>query len=185
MSFQLGAKTAKELGLILLRSSQRPALPNTRDRLLQISGRHGSWDFGADLEARHFSLECAWVTKNAAELQVKTVELAAHLVDSYGRPRDLELRFDTRPGQYFTVRYSGSFPVERIAGLGKFSLPLVAFDPFAYGPEKIYETTITASPFSFEIDSGGNVRTQPVIVLTNAGTNTIRSFKIVNEYLVE
>lgn len=170
----------------MLRPSQRPILPGTRDYTMQIPGRNGSWDFGADLDARMFSLECACSARNSAELQAITVQLAAHLIDSYGRPRDLELRFDNRPaGQYFIVRYSGSLPIERIVGLGKFSLPLMAADPFAYGPEQIYETTITTSPFVFNIESSGNVRTSPVIVLTNTGSNTIHGFTVVNEYQLE
>lgn len=185
MSFTLGGKTARELGLVMLRESQRPILPGTMDKTMHIPGRHGAWDFGAELDARTFELECAFVTKNPRELQQKIMALAAHLVDSYGRPRELELRFDARPGQFFTVRYAGRLPIERVAGLGRFTLPLVAHDPFAYGPERVFETTITQSPFTFEIQSNGDIRTPPVIVLTNTGATTINQLRIVNEYLLE
>ncbi|MDO3680569.1 distal tail protein Dit [Paenibacillus ehimensis] len=181
----LGSKSNDDLGFVVKGTSKRPALPGTVDRTVTIPGRHGAWDYGADLSPRQFVLECAFLTRDAFVLQQKVVALAAHLVDSYGRPRDMELRFRERPDQYFIARFVGSFDIDRIIGTGVFSLPFTAYDPFAYGPEKIYETTITTSPFSFEIDSGGNVRTQPVIVLTNVGTSTIRTFKIVNEYLVE
>src|SRR5690606_16270472 len=93
MSFTLGGKTARELGLVMLRESQRPILPGTMDKTMHIPGRHGAWDFGAELDARVFELECAFVTKNRVELQRRITALAAHLVDSYGRPRKLELRF--------------------------------------------------------------------------------------------
>jgi len=185
MSFTLGGKTARELGLVMLRESQRPILPGTMDKTMHIPGRHGAWDFGAELDARVFELECAFVTKNRVELQQRITALAAHLVDSYGRPRKLELRFDVQPDRYWIVRYAGRLPVERVAGLGRFTLPLVAFDPFAYGPDRVYETVITQSPFSFSIQSDGDVRTPPVIVLTNIGTTTLNQIRIVNEYLLE
>lgn len=186
MSFKLGTKTAQELGIVMLRSSQRPILPSTVDRTLPIPGRAGQRDFGADLSYRQFDLECAINTKDPYELQQRVMELAAHLVDSYGRPKELELRFDIRPDQFFRVRYSGNAPIDRVAGLGTFTLPLVGFDPFAYADqEHIFETTIKESPFIIEVFSDGNVRTQPVIVLTNQGENTIKHFKITNEYRLE
>jgi len=185
MSFTLGGKTARELGLVMLRESQRPILPGTLDKTMVIPGRHGAWDFGAELDARVFELECAFVTRNPRELQQRITALAAHLVDSYGRPRKLELRFDVQPDRYWIVRYAGRLPVERVAGLGRFTLPLVAYDPFAYGPDRVYETVITQSPFSFSIQSDGDVRTPPVIVLTNIGTTTLNQIRIVNEYLLE
>jgi len=44
---------------------------------------------------------------------------------------------------------------------------------------------ITQSPFSFSIQSDGDVRTPPVIVLTNIGTTTLNKIRIVNECLLE
>ncbi|MFW5438740.1 distal tail protein Dit [Paenibacillus apiarius] len=184
-SFSIDGKRSQELGLIMLRATKRPILPSTTDRTLPIPGRAGQWDFGADLGARLFEIECAFNTKNPYELQRRVMELAAFLVDSYGRPREVELRFDTRPDQYFVARYSGSLAIDRVAGLGKFTLPMMAYDPFAYGHEKIYESTIETSPFVFEIESSGNVRTNPLIVMTNHGTSTIRYFRIQNEYRLE
>lgn len=131
-SFILDGKRADELGLVMLRQSQRPVLPGTTDITLQIPGRHGAWDFGADLGPRLFNLEVAFVEYHAAALQRRVSELAAFLVDSYGRPRTMELTFTIQPERKYMVRYSGSLPIERISGLGRFTLPLIAYDPFAY-----------------------------------------------------
>lgn len=182
----LGGKSNAELGFFVLGTSKRPGLPNTVDRTLSIPGRNGLWNYGADHEARNFNYECAFISKDYMELQQRVMNLAAHLVDSYGKPRELELKQRERPGQAFVVQYAGSFDVERIMGVGKFSLPLVAYDPFAYGTqERIYETTITQSPENVQIFSGGNIRAFPYIVLTNVGTTTLRSFRIANEYQIE
>ena len=192
MSFTLGGKTARELGIVMLRESQRPILPGTVDKTMSIPGRHGAWDFGAELDARVFELECAFVTKNPRELQQKIMALAAHLVDSYGRPRELELRFDARPGQFFTVRYAGRLPIERVAGLGRFTLPLVAYDPFAYSVATNDEVVWGSEVITFEADylmghTGGQVQTvtspqsyvvtvmgyaiRPTILVNGSGSN--------------
>jgi predicted phage tail component-like protein len=185
-TFYFGGKRADELGLVMLRQSQRPVLPGTVERTMQIPGRHGAWDFGADLGPRLFNLEVAFVERNAAELQRRVSELAAFLVDSYGRPITRELKFSVQPDRVFYARYSGSLPIERVAGLGRFTLPLITHDPFAYSAEeRLYETVITESPYAQVIESVGTIRTSSVIILTNEGTETITGFKITNEYRLE
>lgn len=182
----LDDKSNVDLGFIVRGTSRRPGLPATVDRTLTIPGRHGQYDFGAELSARSIVLDCVFVTRNATELQQKVMELSRFLVDSYGRPRPLQLRLRERPGQHFTVRYVGSFDVERIIGTGLFSLPFVSFDPFAYSDqEQIHEDVITSSSYEQIINVVGNVRTSPVIVLTNEGSETITYFKITNEYRLE
>lgn len=131
--FTLGGQTARQLGMRMLRSSQRPILPGTVDRILGIAGRNGLYDFGADLGARQFNLECAIIRNTPVALQQAASDLAAYLVDPYGKPRTLELIFDYQPDRKYYVRYSGGgIDPERIAGLGRFTLPLIAFDPHAY-----------------------------------------------------
>lgn len=181
----IGGITPRELGMAVLRQSQRPMLPSTRDRTLMIPGRNGEWDFGADMEPRLLGLECAFAARNSFELQHRVESLARLLVDAYGRPRTVELIFEVHPDRTYYVRYSGSIPVERAAGLGRFLLPLTAFDPYATGLEQVFETTVTASPFVTSIQSLGEIRTPPVVVLINQGPTTITHFRIENEYQVE
>ncbi|MNB67233.1 Phage tail protein [compost metagenome] len=181
----LNDRSNVDLGFLVLQSSKRPGLPATTDRTLAIPGRHGLRDFGADLSARLFAFDCAILASDRFQLQTRVMELSAYLVDSYGRPRELELLLAERPGQTFTVRYSGSFDIDRIQRYGKFSLPLTAYDPFARGPEQIEELTITQSPQVISLASGGNVRTEPVIVLRNIGGNTLPGFSLTNEYILE
>lgn len=182
----LDDKSNVELGFVVRGTSRRPGLPATVDRTLTIPGRHGQYDFGAELDTRRFVFDCAFIMRNAAELQQKVMELSRFLVDSFGRPRTMKLRLRERPGQHFTVRYVGSFDIERIIGTGLFSLPFVAFDPFAYADhEQLIEEIVTDSPYTQTVSVMGNVRTSPVIVLTNEGEETITSFKITNEYKLE
>lgn len=183
----LDEKSNADFGFVVARTSQRPALPGTVDRTLAIPGRHGLYDFGADLSARQFVIECAFVSsRNSLELQQQVMSLARYLVDYQGKPRELELRFRERPDQFFRVRFLGSLDVDRIVGTGIFSLPLTAFDPFAYSDrETLVEQVMMTSPYQMAIESKGNVSTEPVITLTNEGDMVIRGFRLTNEYQID
>lgn len=183
--FTLGGKTAKQRGMRMLRESQRPILPSTVDRILPIPGSHGAWDFGSDLGPKPFGLECAFVTGNSMELQQKIFEFASDLLDSMGRPRTLELIFEVAPDRTYHVRYSGSLSIDRLVGMGRFTLPLVAFDPFAYGAEQVTDVIINDSLETFTVSSDGNVATDPVIVIQNTGSTTIHGFTLKNIFLVD
>lgn len=184
--FTLNRVPAKQLGIQLTGDSQRPILPPTVDFMLDIPGRNGSWDFGADLGPKPFDLSCALITKNEIFLQQAVSNLAAFLVDRYGKPRMLELIFDYQPDRKYYVRYVGVLAIDRIIGLGRFTLPLVAFDPHAYAlTDQLYQDVITASSHSMDIVSNGNVSTPCLIELINEGTTTITKFSIRNEYRLE
>lgn len=138
----LGGKTFDELGLVLLKTTQIPILPSTRDQTVQIPGRHGAYDFGADSGPRQFNLECAIKADTRQELTKKIRALVAHLIDTNGRPRTLELIFDEEPEKFYYVRYAGSISLERIANVGRFVLPLVAYDPFAHADIGAFDTSL-------------------------------------------
>lgn len=136
----IDGKDISEFGLILQPRYQHPILPATRDRTIEIPGKHGAYDFGADLNIRQFSLPLVW-TKELTQkaLQERAREFAAFLTDGNGRPRTLKLAFDYETEKYYMVRYSGSLDIERLLSLGFFELPLIAFDPFAYASANAYD----------------------------------------------
>lgn len=141
-NIQLDGKTNVELNFLVLRGSKRPVLPSTVDRVLSIPGRNGSLHFGSDISVRQFDFVCAFNATSAAQLQQYVSELAAFLLDEYGKPRDIELIFLAQPERYYTVRYAGSMPLDRIVGYGEFALPLIAFDPYAYLIDPILDSEI-------------------------------------------
>jgi predicted phage tail component-like protein len=176
MSGTLGEKRLEELGIRLLRDSKIPLAPETRDRTITIPGRHGDYFFGAESNARQFELECAFIAKTRQELEQLARQLAGHLLDRNGRPRLLQLSFDIEPDRFYTVRYSGSIALERIASFGRFVLPLTADDPFAYSAPKTLQMTVQDSA-EFILQSEGNVQTEVVVMLQNTGT-TINGFEL-------
>lgn len=177
--FTLGDKTDVQLGIQLLKDYSEPIAPKTIDKTVRIPGRHGEYDFGADLGARLFKLKCEFVdAMTREELQTAVRALAAHLVDSDGNPRDLALSFDKEVGKFTTVRLQGALDIKRIIAHGIFTLRLYAADPFAYGAEEEVETAVTASPQGIAVTNDGTVSTPPTITIKNDGENTISGLSI-------
>jgi predicted phage tail component-like protein len=128
----LGEKSFEELNLKISSDYQRPMSAPTRDYTMEIGGRHGAWDFGADLGPKPFSLPCTLISNDPTSLQTAINDVTDHLFDATGRPKTMKLVFGESPEKYYMVRFSGNLPINRIIGIGQFTLPLVAFDPYAY-----------------------------------------------------
>lgn len=177
--FTLGSQTDVQLGIQLLKGYSEPIVPATRDKTVVVSGRHGEYDFGADLGARLFKLKCEFVdaaTRTALQTAVRV--LAAHLVDNEGKPRNLALSFDKEPDKSYTVRLQGALDIKRIIAHGTFTLGLYAADPFAYGAEEKVEETVTIVIAEIEVTNDGTVSTPPDITIKNNGENTIHGFSL-------
>lgn len=185
--FRLDGKTPAELGVVLLRGHGHPILPRTDDRIMPVSGKHGSWDFGADARDRDFALPLEFVgCANRQALQQRIREFAAFLVNADGNPRTMRLTFDTEPELYYDVRYSGRLPVRRLMEAGQFTLPLVAVEPWAQAVEETVVTdTITESPQEIPLEVGGTLATPAVITVRNTGDQAITSLTIELEQEVE
>lgn len=182
----LDEKTPQELGMGAFRGSQRPILSSTVDTVVTVPGMHGAYDFGATMGPRPFDLECAFVAKNSMELQQRVSAFAAFLLGPDGRPRTMPIIFSNDPLKQYMVRYSGDLPIDRVSGLGTFTLPFVAYDPWAYSKESTsdlltWDTDYTwdddftwgdgysfrfTSPGSVEINNIGTLNAEPIIEIT-------------------
>lgn len=177
-----GYLTDTELGFTVLHyETLQPMLPPTRDKTFVIGGRHGAWDFGAEMQPLGFVFHCYFTDDQTQEdIQDAIRTLNAYLVDGYGRPETHELIFDSETDKRYYVRYSGSAGVDTGAiQRRKFSLPLVAFDPIAYGDLVSDEDEVTTSPaaLTYSVTSGLNV--YPTITIDNDGGNTIEGFSFI------
>lgn len=175
-----------QLGMMTLRESARPILPPTVDRTATLPLRHGALDLGADMAPRPITLAGAYAEQDAYSLQARVEQLADFLLDRYGRPRTIPLVWANNPERQIFVRYSGSLDIERQVGLGTFTLPFTAFDPWYYSAwDQVMEQVVVASGDSLEVFSLGNVQTTGEIRLRNIGTTTVTSISITNEYEVD
>lgn len=183
----LDGKTPRELGMGVFQKTQRPILAPTVDNVVTVPYMHGAYDFGATMGPRQFTLECAFITRNYRELQERVSALAGFLLDGDGRPRTMAIVFANQPDRQYMVRYSGDLQIDRIAGLGMFTLPFTAYDPFAYSTwlsnelnvdslvfvdseiyvDTGYSFTVT-SPQTLTVYNYGNQNAQPIIEISGA-----------------
>ncbi|MEK4970720.1 phage tail domain-containing protein [Cytobacillus sp. FSL R7-0696] len=119
------------LGLTVMLDSSEPMLPSFRTNTMTVPGRHGAYDFGAYMDVRQFDLNCAFKRQSYTDLKAQIRQFVRLFVDDYGRPKTVKLRFGDEPDKYYNVKVGGGVPVERLANLGFFTLPLIAHDPMA------------------------------------------------------
>ena len=123
----------QDLGARVRLSSQEPMLPAIRNQTITVPGRHGAYDFGGWLEPREITLNCVFERReNYSELKRSIQQLNTLLLDEWGRPRTVRLRFGDAMDRYYNARLVSAVDIERVARLGVFSLPFIAFDPHAY-----------------------------------------------------
>lgn len=179
------------LGLGVFRGSQRPILSSTVDTIVTVPGMHGAYDFGAYMGPRQFDLECAFVTKNSMELQRRVSAFAAFLLGPDGRPRTMPVIFSNDPAKFYMVRYTGDLQIDRVSGLGTFTLPFIAYDPWAYGKDSTAKLLTWDTDYSWddgfawsdgysfdfrgpgtaEVNNIGTLEAEPVIQITGSFSN--------------
>lgn len=161
-----------------------PILPPTVDNGLAIAERDGEIDFGSTYGPRTFELECVVMADDPTLDYHRRVAQVAALFNI--RKGDIVFTFSDRPGKRYIGRYAGTMDIEKLIFDGDVTIPIrMGENPFPVSGEKITEVTITQSPQVVTVQSIGDERASPVIVLTNIGTTTLQSFKIKNEYLME
>ncbi|KOP64357.1 hypothetical protein AMS62_03105 [Bacillus sp. FJAT-18019] len=155
-----------------------PGLPEATENTVQIAERDGEIDFGSTYGARPVGLGF-FITGDYDT----TVSLLMRQFNT--RRGVLELVFSDRPGKHYFAQYRGTMSWDESTGNRVIDIPLKMYDPFPESDEKITELTITQSLQVISVQSLGDERASPVIVMTNVGTTTLQSFKIRNEYLME
>ncbi|PGU31112.1 phage tail protein, partial [Bacillus cereus] len=94
MSLTIDGKTLNELGLALLPGHEHPAAPSTRDYTVSLPGVSGSYDFGADLDVRSFTLPLLVKPLSIYESAPKIREIMKTFFNQYGKPKTVKLTFD-------------------------------------------------------------------------------------------
>ncbi|GGF86938.1 distal tail protein Dit [Paenibacillus aceti] len=161
-----------------------PPLPPTRDNSIELAERDGEIDFGSAYGPRTFDLDCVIMANDTTiDYQNRVAQVAALFNAKKG---DIVFTFSDRPGKRYIGRYAGTIAIEKLIFDGNITIPIkMGENPFPVSDERITEVTITSSPQVISVQSIGDERASPVIVLTNIGTTTLQSFKIKNEYLME
>ena len=154
-----------------------PVLPDTEDNTVKLAGTDGVVDFGSSYGARTLTLTFE-ITVGGADFH-RTVAYLARTFNA--RRGEITLEFSDMPGKYYRAIYAGTLSLGA-TGSRLIDVTLRMNDPWPTGPEVVTEFTITASPTTVNIASAADVQAQPVITMTNIGTNTVYGFTLTNEY---
>lgn len=157
-----------------------PVLPEIADNTVKLATVDGAVDFGGSYSARPIKLTFE-ITAGPADYHATVAYLARTFNAKRG---EITLEFADMPGKYYRAVYAGTLTLGS-TGSRLIDVSLRMNDPWPTGADVITELTITSAPQTVEIASDGDVRAQPVIVLTNTGTQTISGFTLTNEYQYE
>lgn len=182
MSLTIDGKRISELKLALLPGFQHPAAPPVRDHVVSIPGRPGAYYFGSEIEPLQFNLPLlVKPQENRFELATAIRNMVATLIDPYGKTKEVKLIYDYEPDKYYLARYSGSMSIERYFSMGKFDLPMIAYDPHAYSILESTEDVLWGDDIPFmsdiplEIGSSQYTVTNPqTLNIDNFGSQVVR-----------
>lgn len=127
---KLDGKSLCEFGLMLEPGHTHPST-EVINNTISIPGRVGSWDFGSEIGDRSFSFPLGIIEPNKFEMQRKIRAFVTFLFNEHGKPRNFKLSFDYEPDKYYIVKISSSFNPTRLYEVSEFTLPLIAYDPYA------------------------------------------------------
>lgn len=180
MSFSIDGQSAASLNVKLMTEYEEPGLPEIREKRQTVPGRAGQYDFGSEYDTRTINLPLVTVgTSSESEVQDVIRNLANVLTDENGDPKEVKLTFDKESDKHYKVKFNGDFGVPRInGGIAKFTLTLVATEPFAFGDTNTTTVNVTSSGQTFSVTNSGSAPTPVKVTITNTGTTTISGFSL-------
>jgi predicted phage tail component-like protein len=112
---------------IVARSVDRPILPTMQQRLIEVPGRHGAYDFGSNIYGlRPIKVHIGYIGKDLNELRLKAREIAAWLNSTQFEP----LTFEDEPDKYYIARIFNGVGLQNIFRVGETDITFMC-QPFA------------------------------------------------------
>lgn len=179
------------LGLKLVRDTRRELLPQPRDIIEEIPGKHGSVYFTQYLGERIIELTCVLEGINRADLFSKRRNVAA----LFGLKGNQPLIFDDEPDKVYYARYAGMILPNDYVNWSRFTIPMRCSDPFAHADIGAYDESLQYDT-GLQYDSGlyypnptsmewvysrqvmsqmnyGHIETSPKITITGSCQNPV------------
>lgn len=170
--FRFRGKHCSEFGVNLL--SYTVQSPEVREYEDEVTGLPGTLDYGTEWGKRSIDLKVDIIpTGEPFKLQQSKILNWLKPTLSAGT-----LVFDELPDRFYLAQFTSKLGTEQFGNYGVFEFTMKCTDPFSYGAEQIDEFTITQSPATNFVVSGGTEFTYPVIRLRNTGSTTINGFEI-------
>lgn len=177
----------RDYGVLVTLDSDEPALPSMRNMNVTVPGRHGAYDFGAYFEPREFALNCVFKRQPYDDLKRQIRAINRLFVDQFGRPKTVKLRFGDEVDKYYNVRITEGISVSRSAERGFFTLPLTAFDPYAYSTVTADEILWGSEDITFEWNYllgtdtfGGEQITEPMTLNVKLDGDALRPIFVID-----
>ncbi|MCU6709360.1 phage tail family protein [Paenibacillus sp. J5C_2022] len=177
--FTFKGRHSSEFGVRLLRYTVNS--PDLREYEDEPAGLPGVIDYGTELGKRELEMTVD-IEPNGAEFKRRQSEILTWLKPTTAAGI---IVFDDVPDRFFYAKLSGRLTAEQIGRYGEFRVTMKCTDPFAYGPERIYEGTITGNPEDIVLESYGSEPTPPIVEMSNAGGNVIGEFTLQIEFETE
>jgi len=114
---------------IIVNKKDIPLTPPIENRLQEISGHDGAWDYGISYGAKPIEIECTILAESKDDLKAKARRLAGILNPRKGvKP----LIFDDEPDVQYFARLANQLPLDQLGAMGTFTIQFTCPDPFTY-----------------------------------------------------
>ncbi|KXY80138.1 phage tail domain-containing protein [Bacillus cereus group sp. MYBK12-2] len=158
-----------------------PLTPSFSRKTYSLPGVEGVIPFGTEVKEKHFAYPLMIMERFHIEMQRKFERFTDFFFDQYGNPRQVKMVRDYAPSKFYYVELAQQITPDRLPEDGKFTLPLVAYDPRAYSVVNSNDKITWGSkiPFATPITFGHkpsqyNVTSPQTLVINNIGTLVVR-----------
>lgn len=161
--FSFGGVHSNVFGLIMNKKNI-PLTPPIDNRLQEISGHDGSWDYGFTYGNKVIEIDVTMFADTGVGLKAKARQLAGWL-----NPRNgiQSLVFDDDPDVQYFGRITNQIPLDQLGALGTFTLQFTCPDPFTYGIEERKAQFVN----DLRTTHNGTIDSLPKITVTHNGGN--------------
>ncbi|MCL0048509.1 phage tail family protein [Dehalococcoidia bacterium] len=169
-SFWFGGQLMSDFGVYLLEGTERQVLAPSRDRLIEIPGKHGVYDFAPEYAPREFRLRCVVLANSHSQLLSRLQDIARAFDLLSGLQPFI---FESQADRYWQARYQGQSVLALGAINAELDITLLCPDPFAFSTTESQQ--INSIPGTFNISVGGDAEAWPVYELTASlgGSGTV------------
>ncbi|MDV2683799.1 phage tail family protein [Alkalihalophilus lindianensis] len=137
----------------------RSLAPPIENKLIEVPGRHGSYNFGHELGVRQISIPVNLLGDTREEMMEKAKDFAGVLITNEAK----SLWFPDEPDVFYYAKLSGQTDMEEFVRSGKTTLIFICSDPFRYDME---ETTEQFDDDQLTIMYNGTAEAKPIFKAT-------------------
>lgn len=171
MGFSFNGTPSSDYGIIM-KSKNRPVMPQMRQTYETVFGRDGTYDFSdGTVEDRIIEVECSFISASVSSLRQTLRNISSWLHEKDKK----QLIFNDDSSFYYMARVANQIDFEQTATMGTFTI-IFRCEPFAYSTTLSTDTTTytTATINSnFILINGASAASFPIIKITSATARTV------------